>query len=250
VTNIINLLKVIERNRRQGVASCKIFELGRVFNLSQNPDDAKYEHERDVLSLAVAGRWYVNDWQKPESIQTVIKLFGGVLSEIVVALGNVLTVKESNNPFLHPGRRASLYVGRIECGFYGVVHPELLESLGMSGDVLYAEFDVAALLRIMKQQATYNKTSDYPSIKKDVTVRVPLKMWANKVVSYIQAVGGADLVAVEMVDEFKKDDEEFKRITYRLVFQSFEKTLEHSVVDEAFNNIIDDLKEKHNLLLA
>ncbi|MGI6525711.1 MAG: phenylalanine--tRNA ligase subunit beta [Bdellovibrionota bacterium] len=249
VSNVINLANLLERNHRQGLSSCKVFEMGRVFNLEKNPKGASYEHERDVLSLAVSGRWFVRDWRKPETIQEMIKLFGGVIAEIAAALGGKFSVKECSNPLLHPGRRAALYMGRTMCGFYGAIHPDLLNKLGISRDMLYAEFDVDVLVRLMKQ-IEYKKPSDFPSIKKDLTVRVPRTMWAGKVVNLIQGMVVEDLNSLEIVDEFCKEGEDFRRVTFRMVFQSREKTLEHDVVDSSFNKVIAELKEKHNLALA
>jgi phenylalanyl-tRNA synthetase beta subunit len=53
-----------------------------------------------------------------------------------------------------------------------------------------------------------------------------------------------------MVDDFTKADESFRRVTYRVAFQSRERTLKHDEVDEAMTRLLCDLKEKHGILLA
>jgi phenylalanyl-tRNA synthetase beta subunit len=60
----------------------------------------------------------------------------------------------------------------------------------------------------------------------------------------------ASLTDVQIADDFTKVDESFRRVTYRMVFQSRERTLKHEEVDAAMSQILGELKEKHGILLA
>ena len=248
VTNVLNLARVCERNHRQGISSCKVYEVGRLFEREEKTE-ATYAFERDVLSLAASGRWYLGDWRKPESIEELSRLFEGVLDSLGISLGVRFVVKPSSSALLHPRRQGVLSVGRTACGTFGVVHPLIAERLGLSREVLYAELDIEKLLKLLQPQK-YGRPSDFPSIRKDITVKVPPDSWAGSVVKAVRELDTPDLTAVDIVDEFKKPEEDFRRISYRLTFQSTERTLEHAEVDDTFNRIISELKAQHGLELV
>ncbi len=243
VTNALHLANVIERNQRQGVTSCKVYEVSRLYNATPNPEGSTYEYERDILSIAASGRWYENDWRKGEDLESILKLFGGMLSSLANSLSGSFSVRECNNPLLHPGRRAALYIGRTECGFFGALHPDLLKRAGINREIVYAELDTEKLIKVATDMQ-YKKPSDFPTIKKDLTVKVPLKTWASKVSATIKSFNPDNLAKVDIVDEFKKENEDFKRVSYRMVFRNNERTLSHEEVDATFHSVINQLAEK------
>lgn len=245
VTNILHLASLLERNCRQGVAAGKVFEFARLFGVQKSKGSA-YEFERDVLSIAASGRWYKYDWRKAEPFEECIALFNGVLHSVFSALGVAVEIRESAVKLLHPGIQGRFAVGRIDCGFFGAVHPLISEKLDLSHEVLFAEIDVSQLLRVMKSGA-YCQPSDYPTVKKDLTLKLAERTLAAKVVKFINDMGIDDLQKVDLVDQFKKEGEDFRRVSYRLTFQSSQRTLEHSEVDSSFEKVIEQLADKHSL---
>jgi phenylalanyl-tRNA synthetase beta subunit len=55
---------------------------------------------------------------------------------------------------------------------------------------------------------------------------------------------------VSIVDCFQKEDEEFRRITYRLTFQSTERTLLKEEVDAAMDTLLAEMKARYQLELV
>jgi phenylalanyl-tRNA synthetase beta chain len=248
ITNIIHLARLAEWNIRRGVHSVKMYEFGRLFSL--NPEtDGPYEHERDALTLVVAGRWYDHEWQKPESTAELLSLFKGSLESMFRALGNEVSVAPSRVPFLHPGMQAALRVGRNECGWFGVVHPLLKEALDLRQDILYAQFDAGALVRSIRERE-FCQPSDYPAIKRDITLKVADRTFATSVSRIIEGLKKDNLIEIAVTDYFKKSEEKFSRITFRLTFQSKERTLQHDEVDAAMADVLAHLEAKHGIALA
>lgn len=245
INAIPHLARLAEHNQRKGVVSVKIYEVSRVFH-SEKKDGALYEHERDVLSMAACGRWYGSEFQKPTSQEDLLRLFKGTLECIFDALGAEAVTAPSNLPFLHPGIQAGLKVGRIACGHFGLIHPTLKQSLDLKQDLVFAELDFSQLARVERERE-YSPPIELPSIKRDVTLKLDLRNHAGDVIRYAREMEVPNLVGIEVVDHFRKPEEQFRRVTFRLTFQNAEKTLEHAEVDAAMSDVLKTLVERYHL---
>lgn len=239
VTNLLHLARLAEHNLRKGCRSIKVFEFGRLFSKNFG-DGSAYEFERDTLSLAVAGRWGESEWRQPESLDELLSHLKGVLQGIFDALAVRCSVVPAEDPLLHPGCQASLKVGRERCGVFGLIHPQLREVIDVRAPVLYAELSLDSLLKI-REPRVITIPSDLPAIRRDLTLRVPPRVFASKVSRLIEDEKLEDLRAVSIVDDFKRDEESFRRVTYRITFQSDQRTLEHSEVDQKVSALLSAL---------
>lgn len=239
VTNIVALCQMAELNLRRGVPAIKAYEFGRVFGLPRR-EGAPYEYEREIISLIAAGRWNDHEWRKAESLESVLYLFRGVIESLVRGLGGTMTVVESKNPFLHPGYQGAVKCGRHELGVFGVVHPSLRDRLELSGDAVYAEFEATKLLKV-EAPLGVELPSDFPAVRRDLTLKVGIRDLAGRIVHLVEEAGAANLVDVQIVDNFRKPEEDFRRVTYRLTFKSRERTLAHTEVDAAMTIVMAEL---------
>jgi phenylalanyl-tRNA synthetase beta subunit len=135
-----------------------------------------------------------------------------------------------------------------------VVHPEIKAAIGARQDFVFAEFDVDALIEL-EQKGRYREPSEFPAVRRDVTLKIPPRSLAGRVSRTVRDMDQIALVKdalreVSIVDHFQKPDEKFRRVTYRVTFQSAERTLESAEVDKAMEAILAGLKDKHGLELA
>lgn len=245
-TNILHFAALAAQNMRMNVPTVKIFEFGRLFSM-EHASEERYEF--DALCLAASGRWYENEWRKGESTAELYYQMKAVIESICAALGRSVHISESKHKLLHPGYQGAIVSGRETLGFFGVVHPSIRNRYELKGDLVYAEFDAVKLAREIEPKPFANPV-DFPFIRRDITLKVGVQDFAGKVKQYIDAMDPANLLEVVLVDDFKKDAEDFRRVSYRLTFQNPERTLEHSEVDAAMQHILNALKEKHKLELA
>lgn len=247
-SNILHLARVCENNLRRGVEAIKIYEFGRIF--SREPrGEARYEFERDLLTLAATGRWMDTQWRKGEDLNQVLFFFKGALEAVMAALGAELAVAPSTHPFLHPGMQGALKVGRTTVGVFGVIHPFLQEKIDLQQRVVYAEFEVEKLCKLMSSRQ-YRRVGDLPFTWRDITLKVGARELAGDTIRFIEEVKPLHLTKVDIVDDFKKSDENFRRVSYRLTFENPERTLESAEVDAQMQTILVQLKEKHSLEMA
>lgn len=253
-TNVIHLTKLIAANRKRGVRAPKAFEFCRVFTKpaelpSDEPkerDALDYNYERDVLCLASAGRWADVEWRKGESLEEYARLFKGAVSAIVKSLGCEFSVGKSENKFLHPGMQASIKMGRSVVGYFGVVHPTIREACDLKDDAFFAEFDLRLVYKLMsKVEAPV--VSDLPPISRDLTLKIDLKEQAGRVLRILHELNLESVAEASVIDDFRKQEEGFRRVTYRVTFQRPDRTLKHEEVDTAIGTLLETLKTKHSI---
>ena len=158
-------------------------------------------------------------------------------------------MSKSDHPFLHPGMQASIKMGRNIVGIFGVIHPVVREHCDIKVPALYAELDLALVKKLMSR-ASGVSVSDFPAIERDVTLMVPQREQAGRIVRLMKEGEPFSLVDVFIADDFSKSEEDFRRVTYRLKFQSAERTLKHEEVDTSMKNLLDLLASKHGVRMA
>ena len=253
VTNLVHAAQISEANQRRGVLSVKAFEMAQLFGLNRGQTE-EYQHESTVLTLWQSGRWMQGEWRQPEAHQDKLALFTGVLEQLFCALRAEVTIVPSSYPLLHPGCQGELRVGRKVCGFFGQLHPAIQAELDVKQELLYAELSCAALATL-NDNASYQKQTEFPAIRRDLTLRVNLKQFASDVEKGIRSFEGfngelADILTdIQTLDDFKKGEEDFRRVSFRLTFQSKLKTLEGQVVDGLMEGLFRYLEGRGNGLL-
>lgn len=257
LTNIVHLARILSANLKRGVAAPKVYDYTRVFlrpdaEPSNEPlvrDFFEYDYECDMLTLASAGRWSEGEWRKAESLEEHARLFAGCVGAVIKSLGGNFSISKSDHPFLHPGMQGSVKMGRNVVGVCGVIHPLIREHCELREPGFYAELDVRLLHKFMNKRES-PVFSDFPKIARDVTISVDLKEQAGRILRLIHECQAPSLSDAYIVDDFTKAGEGFRRITYRVVFQSSERTLKHDEVDGAMSELLENLRSKHGIVMA
>ena len=188
-----------------GADTIKIFEIGKIF---------PKEGEKTVLCLGVKN---VKKSKKKEL---------EILKEVFVELKKTLGVE------LNPDKIAD-----------NVIEIDLDVLIGKLKSSSIADLNFQALPRDQR----YHPFSLYPFITRDIAVFVPESVigdgvW-NTVKQGIQEAGAEDLLARgSLFDVFKKDNK--VSYAYRLVFQSYKKTLTDAEVGQIMDRVYSELKER------
>lgn len=254
ITDVMHLTTLLGLSRKRGVRAPKVFEFCRLFEKPSEPvsdeprerDPLDYNYERDVLCFASAGRWTDVEWRKPESVEEHARLFKGMIAAVVKSLGGAFSVGKSEERILHPGMQASIKIGRNVVGFFGVVHPTIREACDCKDDVFYGELDAKLLFKFMSAVEA-PAVSDLPPISRDMTLKIDPKEQAGRVLRIVHEANLESLAEATIIDDFRKQDEAFRRVTYRVTFQRADRTLKHEEVDAAVTTLLDSLKSKHGI---
>jgi phenylalanyl-tRNA synthetase beta chain len=257
ITNVIHLARMLAANAKRGVSAPKVYDYTRVFlrpesEVSKEPrmrDAFDYDFEYDVLALASSGRWSEGEWRKAESLEEHARLFTGCVGAVIKSIGGEFSISKSDHPYLHPGMQGSVKMGRNVVGVCGVIHPVIREYCELKEPGFYAELDLRLLYKFMNKRDEV-LVSDFPKISRDVTFSVDLREQAGRILRLIHECQVPALSEAQIVDDFLKTGESFRRVTYRVVFQSTERTLKHEEVDNAMSELLENLRSKHGILMA
>ena len=88
----------------------------------------------------------------------------------------------------------------------------------------------------------YQPFSRYPFIVRDIAMWIPAQTTPEDVLAVIRAAAGELLALSEKFDEFKKGEK--TSLAFRLVFQSFEKTLTDAEVNGVMDKVYAEVKKK------
>jgi phenylalanyl-tRNA synthetase beta chain len=231
----------VQRAQRHQVPSVAVFELARVFEVT----DTELPNERHRLAIALAGAR--SEWLgRGEPVD----FFDG--KGVVGALVRPLTrasvsteldpALELEAPYLHPRRAARLVLKGEPVGLLGELHPDVLEALDLTGPVVYAELDVAALGRLSGAASVpqVRGLPRFPASTRDLAVVVDETARAGDVAHALRGAGGALLEDVTLFDVFRGANlgTGKKSLAFRLCYRDPEGTLTDARVDDVHGRVL------------
>jgi phenylalanyl-tRNA synthetase beta chain len=94
----------------------------------------------------------------------------------------------------------------------------------------------------LSETERYQTFSRYPSITRDIALWVSAETSAEEIQEEIRNAAGNLMIRIDLFDEFKKED----RVSYafRMVFQSFEKTLTDDEINAEMENVYQAVKSR------
>jgi phenylalanyl-tRNA synthetase beta chain len=242
---IPSIANLIAQNLRRGITSIKVFELGKVFT----KENLEAPIESENFTLAVSGRWNLGEWKKANDLNELVIKLKGVIINLLNTIRITPIFKENKNPFLHPGISLGIYDGRNLIGHIGAIHPEVSDKYQLKTPLVIANLFVENLLK-EKLKREFIEPNDLPQIRRDLTFAAHVNCYASSVVEEVNKIEISELIEVLIVDDFKKPNEDFRRITYRFCFQAKDRTLEHTFVDSKMSEIEQKIAEKLKIKVA
>jgi len=130
-----------------------------------------------------------------------------------------------------------VWPGKKESVILGVADEKGIRESGLPevGEEAYEDLPVSKTER-------YQSFSKYPFIVRDIALWVPASATAESVLNVIRTHAGELLVRSEQFDEFKKGDK--TSYAFRLVFQSFDRTLMDEDANERMESVYAAVKKE------
>ena len=219
------MLKVIAFNESHRGNGVTLFEIGHVYPPGDRSTELPPEYEG--LAVALAGR----------DARTAMELW----REIVATMGFGARVDQSRVPAgMHPTRSATLSIGRDVVGVVGEIHPDVLDSFGVTERVGWLELDLSRLLANEAKIVQWKATSRYPSSDFDLAFVVADTTPAEKIDKSIRQAGGALLVDLALFDSYRGIGvpEGSRSLAYRLRLQASDRTLTDAETAEVRTKVI------------
>jgi phenylalanyl-tRNA synthetase beta chain len=166
----------------------------------------------------------------------------GVLEALARRLGTELEFAPGDEPFLHPGRSATVSAGGAPIGWLGEVHPLVCRTWDLDAAVAF-ELDAAPLLAAATLgEEHYEDVTTFPAVYQDLAVVVSADTPASEVRADVLAGGGELLRAAEVFDLYEGEQlgEDRKSLALNLEFRAPDRTL----TDEEVAGLREAIKAK------
>jgi phenylalanyl-tRNA synthetase beta chain len=170
----------------------------------------------------------------------------GALEHLFTGLGIQVTYEAASDSILHPGRTASLTVGKTVLGVVGEVQPQVLEKFDLEGyPVAMFEIDLESLLQAASEvNISYKAASRFPESYRDLALIVDSDVSSASIQQIINRHGLVSGSTPFDVYEGEGVPERKKSVAYRVVFQSPRGTLTSDEVDRFQGDIIRQLRRQ------
>ncbi len=233
------------RSLHRQVEEVGLFELGRVFAPA-----AALPDERTMLGLLLAGRRHA--WLGPARPVDFYDLKGAV-EYVAEAIGAPLRCELDDSldaeRYLHPRRRARLWVGDRSVGLMGELHPEVTEDLGLGCRTLYGELEVEALRQAIESWGAPQAEAPprFPGASRDVSFEVAEDVTAAALVETIREAAGGLAESVRVFDLFRGGSlpEGRMALGLRILYRDPGRTLTDKQVDKVHSKVIAVAERVH-----
>jgi phenylalanyl-tRNA synthetase beta chain len=169
----------------------------------------------------------------------------GLLEALCAQLEATFALTAASEPFLHPGRSATIEVGGRSAGWIGELHPLVAREWDLPGGVGF-EVDLAPLITVSRFGAErYEDLTTHPAVLQDLAVVVADEVPAARVREAVRAGAGELLASAEVFDLYRgaQIGEGEKSLALRLRFRGPDRTLTDEEVAECRESIKASLAE-------
>ena len=220
---VTGLLDAVQHNLNQGTRDVKLFEIGRIFEPSENDERPV---EREVLGLVMTGSVLPDDWRGSKQIE-LYDLKGAV--EVAMSTLNIsgFTIKRARVEYLHPGQSGVLNKDGDEIARFGRLHPRVASFYKFRQPVFIGELEFGRLLQLPPDRVRYSALARFPSASRDVSALVPDTVMWGDIEAAVRDLGIPEIVSVRVFDTYKGKEmpEGLHSLAFRVTYRGKGRTL-------------------------
>ncbi|RHZ36442.1 hypothetical protein [endosymbiont GvMRE of Glomus versiforme] len=240
-------LKTITYNLNHQNENLFFFEISKIYSPS--------ESEEEILTLSGTGKIITNSVHKLEQEYDFFWL-KGIIKEIFHILNIIDKVNfvPSQIKELHSYQSADIFLEQEKTGFLGKIHPQLSKKHQLKQPVFGAQISLSKLFSFLAKtkQRNYQIISPFPKIEQDLSLILEENILVGEVTKIIKKNDFPWLKNIKVFDAYQSKEDKAKRqksLTFRLIFQSQERTLRKSEIAEIVKKIILQLETSLNAKL-
>jgi phenylalanyl-tRNA synthetase beta chain len=161
--------------------------------------------------------------------------------------------------YYHPTRSAAIYLGRNRLGYFGQIHPIILQKYKIDKAVIAFEIILNALPATSKSKGSSKgdyAVSNYQSVTRDYAFIVDVSVPAGEVINMIRALDRSIIKKVELFDiyqgQIKNSSEEGfeqKSLAISVTLQDQYKTLTELELTAIHDKIVKSMADKYQAKL-
>jgi phenylalanyl-tRNA synthetase beta chain len=250
---IDGLIDAFEYNQSQGNGALNAFEIGRIFWRGEN-SFVEADSVAGILGGTISpnGGWTRGGKELP---MTWYEAKGFLESAFDRLRLSVEYRSDSEDPRLHPGRTASLWLEEKRLGTFGQLHPQLRQEKDLPEAVYVFALDFDVLLEALNREQLitphFAAYSTYPSAARDIAFFAPVKISVAQLEKAMSKAGGKLLDKVELFDRYVGQNvpEGQHSLAFSLIYRASDRTLTDEEVESAHQKVRETLIEQFNVSL-
>lgn len=246
---IPNLLDAIVKNHARSIYDLAFFEVGPIFS------GANIEDEKLVCSALICGNIEANIHTgfKVADIFDIKAAFGRLLSELGLSMDRMQLSAEDLPSYLHPTRSSVVMLGKNCLGWFGEIHPSLLQKYDISKSVMAFEMNLSS---IPESRLKYGRrdpfiVSDFQSVTRDFAFVMDKDVPVGSIVTFISGIDKKLIRDVGIFDIYIGDKiaADKKSVALKVAIQADDRTLGEEELNALQSSIISKVSEKFGCLL-
>ena len=245
-----NLINNFLKNNNRGLKNSGLFEVGSIYLGDK-------ENEQIACSAGIrSGQASVRHWGiKPREfdIYDSKKDAYNALQSLGINPASI-TLNKDVPKWYHPGRAASINLGKTLLGYFGELHPKYTEIYGMR----ISCFELIHNNLPQNNKNKFNKNFipySLMPIKRDfaflVSIDISSEDLINSIKKSLNSISYIKLLEINLFDIYVENlsSSEHKSLAFEIIMQPMEKTLKENEISDITNLIIMDVKKNTNAIL-
>jgi phenylalanyl-tRNA synthetase beta chain len=210
-----------------------------------NPGE-RLPKERKCLAGLAIGLGHELHWATPARSVDFYDVKGCVEDLFaVLQVNGVVFTQAEDVPYLHPGKSAKIVLGKETLGVLGEVHPQVLAHYEIEQKAYLFEIDFEQIVRFAEKGKCFKPLPKFPAVHRDLSLVVDGALDAGSVVEAIWKLKPPFVDEVQFFDLYQGAPipEGKKGVSYRIRYQSTDRTLTDEEVNQYHEKVISRLRD-------
>ncbi len=237
-TLLPGLLATAQANEKVQVKDMAFFEVGRVFFRGDN--GVQEGLHGAVLAMGRRGASWDDKGRDYDFFYVK-----GVVEELARRMrGGSLILEPCDEPFLHPGRAARLFLDGEGLGYIGEVHPRLARHYRFSSRCYVAEFSLETLAG--GREVVFESLPRFPGTTRDLSMVAPYALTHAEILAAMEELAPGLLREIRLIDLYTGPPigEGKRSLTYSLLYRADDRTLTDEEVEEIHGKLVEGLERR------
>ncbi len=244
------MLDAIRRNLSYGLKNMKLFEIGRIYSLSEKSQKVGNFLEKEVLSFALTGKADPFSFDREEFEFDVFDLkseIGRVLEHLNLDSWDFISYDKTKEY----EQLLKLFVNGVEVGIAGQATLNVLEEFAIEQSVCFAELDLRKVVSARKANVGFQPLPRFPYASLDLAFFVNIETEVGNLVKSLRGIAGNMVKDISVFDIYSGEivPEGKKSVALTISLGSDERTLNDSDITRFINDAEQRLSREFSATL-
>jgi phenylalanyl-tRNA synthetase beta chain len=245
---LAGLVRALRTNVDRGAPFVGAFELGKGYGM----DARGVCQEPRAIAVLLWGAWPPRGAEATGPRVDFLDL-KGACENLLVGLGldgeRLGWRPAAEIPFLHPGMAAVIECAGTPVGVAGALHPQVVQSCDLPGEVWVAELDFAEVGHYVPRRVALGPLPRFPAVTRDIAVIVDEAFLAGEIVEEVRALGVPQIESVRLFDCYRGTPipPGRKSLAYTIAYRAPDRTLTDDEVNALHAAVLDRLMQRFPL---